>query len=150
MTSWHLQKGVAAIELSLVLGLLLMLFSALLSFSALFLVQQKITHLVGDAARESAIWQHSENTAERYARNSTLLRDYVQRAEQEDAWLSRLAGEIRSTYEENQQGNNRTAHFKVTVALKSWFLGNVLGIFSSNKLDQLQAEATILLKEGRP
>lgn len=144
------QQGVAAIELSLVLGVLLMLFTALLSFSILFLVQQKITHMVGDVARESVVWPHSTNGPERIQRNNALLQDYAQRVRQEDAWFRWLASELNTSYEEGLSGNIKIARFTVRVALENWFWINFLGTLTSKPLGQLQAEASILLKEDSP
>lgn len=49
------QRGVAAIELALVLGVLLLLMYGLIGFGLLFWVQQKVEHIAGDSARHATV-----------------------------------------------------------------------------------------------
>lgn len=46
------QQGVAAIEFALMVGMLLLIFSGIITFSSLFLAKQKMSHLVGDLSRQ--------------------------------------------------------------------------------------------------
>jgi len=49
------QQGVAAIEFALMVGILLLIFSGIITFSSLFLAKQKMDHLVGDLSRQATM-----------------------------------------------------------------------------------------------
>lgn len=54
-TGHQAQRGVAAIEFSLILSVLLLLLYGLISFGLLFWMQQKVAHISGDIARRTAL-----------------------------------------------------------------------------------------------
>ncbi|WP_341669001.1 TadE/TadG family type IV pilus assembly protein [Alcaligenes sp. SDU_A2] len=120
------QRGVAAIEFALVLSLMLLVLGAVISFSSLFLAQQKITHLVGDAARQSATRAlDAEQTA-------AFFQDYVAARAADDALLAWLGGltpgfaQAACALEPTRQ----CGRFSLELNVQPWLLANLLDLLS--------------------
>ncbi|MGE8547538.1 TadE/TadG family type IV pilus assembly protein [Alcaligenes sp. Marseille-Q7550] len=146
------QRGVAAIEFALVLSLMLVIFGAIISFSALFLAQQKITHLVGDAARQSV------TQALTPVQTAAFFQEYVDRRAQDDVllhWLGGLSGGFRQAACV-QEPANQCGRFSLELSVQPWLLANLLDILSplltgdeqSHAPGSLHATAFVVLGRG--
>lgn len=120
------QQGVAAIELTLVLGLLIVVVMAAVSFSVLFMAQQRLNHLVGEAARQSAMrpYLHAQARDEQFSA-------FLQRQAVEDALLSWVGSQPQGSYVQEACIDNpsRTCGvFSVLLPLQSWYLVGLLDL----------------------
>lgn len=92
------QQGVAAIEFALMLGILLLVFSGIITFSSLFLAQQKMSHLVGDLSRQVTMHVKTADEIESFV-NGELEKNYGKGKAKSDAflhWFGDLSADVKS------------------------------------------------------
>lgn len=92
------QHGVAAIEFALMVGLLLVIFSGILTFSSFFLAQQKMNHLLGDLSRQVSMQVKAADGIESFV-NEQLVENYGKGQAKSDAflnWFGDLSAEVQS------------------------------------------------------
>lgn len=120
------QQGVAAIELTLVLGLLMVIMAAVVSFSVLFLAQQRLNHLVGEAARQSAMRPYLLAPS-----RSQQLEAFLQRQAGQDLLLQWIGAEPQGQYVQTacvDSPEQVCGVFSVRLPLHSWFLAELLDL----------------------
>ncbi|QTC01403.1 pilus assembly protein [Alcaligenes sp. SORT26] len=92
------QEGVAAIEFALMIGILLLVFSGIITFSSLFLAQQKMSHLVGDLSRQVTMNVKSVDQIEPFI-NQELAENYGKGKAKSDSflhWFGDLSADVQS------------------------------------------------------
>jgi len=92
------QEGVAAIEFALMVGILLLVFSGIITFSSLFLAQQKMSHLVGDLSRQVTMNVKSVDQIEPFI-NQELAENYGKGKAKSDSflhWFGDLSADVQS------------------------------------------------------
>lgn len=92
------QEGVAAIEFALMVGILLLIFSGIITFSSLFLAQQKMSHLVGDLSRQVTMNVKSVDQIEPFI-NQELAENYGKGKAKSDSflhWFGDLSADVQS------------------------------------------------------
>lgn len=148
------QQGLAAIEFALVISVMLIVFGAIISFSSLFLAQQKITHLVGDAARQSATQAMSS------AQTEDFFQSYVSRRAADDALLNWLGG-LSATFGQAAcalEPARQCGRFTVELNVQPWLLANLIDMLSPLLVQDgadwvpgsLHASALVVLGRGSP
>lgn len=92
------QEGVAAIEFALMVGILLLVFSGIITFSSLFLAQQKMSHLLGDLSRQVTMNVKSVDQIEPFI-NQELAENYGKGKAKSDSflhWFGNLSADVQS------------------------------------------------------
>ncbi|MBY6344471.1 pilus assembly protein [Providencia rettgeri] len=92
------QEGVAAIEFALMVGILLLVFSGIITFSSLFLAQQKMSHLLGDLSRQVTMNVKSVDQIEPFI-NQELAENYGKGKAKSDSflhWFGDLSADVQS------------------------------------------------------
>lgn len=97
-SSSQCQEGVAAIEFALMVGILLLVFSGIITFSSLFLAQQKMSHLLGDLSRQVTMNVKSVDQIEPFI-NQELAENYGKGKAKSDSflhWFGNLSADVQS------------------------------------------------------
>lgn len=92
------QQGVAAIEFALMVGILLLIFSGIITFSSMFLAKQKMGHLVGDLSRQVTMHVKTVDEIAPFL-NDVLAKDYGKGQAKGDAflhWFGDLSADVQS------------------------------------------------------
>ncbi len=144
------QAGVAAIELSLVLGILLLIFAGLISFSLLFLAQQRVSHYVGDIARESRMNPLLQQAAQ--SDTNEQIKNHLLALTRQDAVFAMIGGEPTLTMQDEQCNGAPCRRFTLSLPVNNIFFQQLLALVLSdqagNSVSALTAEAAVILTEG--
>ncbi|MEN5250191.1 TadE family protein [Alcaligenes aquatilis] len=92
------QQGIAAIEFALMVGVLLLIFSGIITFSSLFLAKQKMSHLVGDLSRQVTMHVKTVDEIAPFV-NQELAENYGKGQAKSDAflhWFGDLSADVQS------------------------------------------------------
>ncbi|MCX5564218.1 TadE/TadG family type IV pilus assembly protein [Alcaligenes phenolicus] len=144
------QQGVAAIEFALMVGILLLILSGIIVFSSLFLVQQKMTHLVGDLARQVTSGAVADQEID------DLLNSYGSGGENADRFLNGF-GDLSVGFapkECNAPTGYKCAELSLLLKLQAGILSETMDLLASdqeqadpeNQLRSLSAKTLLVLR----
>lgn len=154
-TSAHRQQGVAAIEFALVVGILLLVFSGIITFSSLFLAQQKMSHLVGDLSRQVTMHVKNADEIEPFV-NKELAENYGKGKAKSDSflhWFGDLSANVQSQACAAEPQYD-CAQLSLKLDMEPGILSQTLDLLSSepDEEDQLRtlSAKTLLVLRRRP
>lgn len=148
------QQGVAAIEFALMVGILLLIFSGIITFSSLFLAKQKMDHLVGDLSRQATMQVKNADEIAPFI-NQELARNYGRGQAKSDAflhWFGDLSADVQSQACASEPQYD-CAQLSLKLELEPGILSQTLDLFrpEEGQADQLRSlSAKTLLVLRRP
>ena len=146
------QQGVAAIEFALIAGILLLVFSGIITFSSLFLAQQKITHLVGDLSRQVTAQAMNPEEIAPFI-NKELSDNYGKGKAKSDPflnWFGDLSAKVNSKACQSEP-KYECAEIALKLDLEPGILSQTLDLLSSeqtqdDQLRTLSAKSSLVLR----